>query len=188
MIIEKNKVVSLTYELKIAGAEETVEKVTDGQPLVFIHGSGNMLPKFESNLAGLKTGDNFEFILACDDAYGQTSKEAIVELPKTVFEVDGKVDEDMLYLGNVVPMMDHSGNRFNGTIIEILPGAVKMDFNHPLAGQDLHFKGSVVEVREATQEELQHGHIHSGGCGGCGSHGEESNCNSGGCDSGGCCH
>lgn len=194
MVIEKDKVVSLTYELKLANnSKETVEKVNENNPLQFLLGHGNLLPKFESNLTGLKVGDAFDFVLSSEEAYGNVSSEAIVDLPKTVFMVDGQLDDNLLALGNVVPMMDQSGNRFNGTVKELTAENVKMDFNHPLAGEALHFKGEVVGVREATDEELEHGHIHQGhgGCGGgcgCGDSSSEESCSSDGCCSskGGC--
>lgn len=193
MVIKKDKVVSVSYELKLANdSDEIVEKVNNSNPLVFLLGHGNLLPKFESNLDGLIVGDKFDFILSAEEAYGVVSKDAIVDLPKTVFAVEGEIDDKLLTLGNVIPMMDQSGNRFNGKVIDLTSDSVKMDFNHPLAGQALHFKGEVVDVREATEEEKMHGHIHnSGGCGcgsGCGceseavaEHSHEGSC---GCGSG----
>jgi FKBP-type peptidyl-prolyl cis-trans isomerase SlyD len=168
MVIAKDSVVSITYELKLPKKNnEIVETVNTNNPLEFLLGYGNLLPKFESNLTGLNIGDKFEFILKSDEAYGLISAEAIVELPKTVFMVDGQINEEILVLDNVIPMMDQGGNRFNGRVVELTNDNVKMDFNHPLAGEDLHFKGEVVGIREATEEELNHGHIHAGG--GCGS-------------------
>lgn len=194
MIAEKNKVVSLSYVLRRADTaeKEIVEEVFADRPLTFLLGHGNLLPKFEANVEGLKVGDSFEFILACDDAYGKSQPEAIVVLPKNIFEIDGVVDETMLTVGNAIPMMDNAGNRLTGVVVELGGDTVKMDFNHPMAGADLHFVGKVVDIREATEEELQHGHIHqgggcgSGGCGdcGCGEGAEEaSSC---GCGSGSC--
>lgn len=187
MIIEKDKVVSISYELKLANGDgEIVENVNKKNPLVFLLGHGNLLPKFELNLTGLKIGDNFDFVLNSDEAYGKASAEAIVDLPKAVFMTDGILNEELLYIGNIIPMTDQSGNRFNGKVINLSENEVKMDFNHPLAGETLHFKGEVVDVRDASYEELEHGHIHQSsncGCGGCDC--EESSCESGscGCDS-----
>ena len=82
-------------------------------------------------------------------------------------------------------MMDAEGRRLNGKVLDILEEAVQMDFNHPMAGNDLFFKGQVTEVRTATEEELNHGHVHqAGGCG-CGSH--EGGCEGGSCDDKGSC-
>jgi FKBP-type peptidyl-prolyl cis-trans isomerase SlyD len=187
MIIEKGKVVSVLYELTVAdGSEELIEKVTANQPLEYLQGHGNLLPQFEANLEGLKTGDNFDFVLNSDDAYGQVSNEAIVDIPISVFEIDGKIDDELLTIGNIVPMMDNQGNRFNGKVLSVSLESVKMDFNHPLAGMDLHFKGEILNIREATPEELQHGHIHQGssecGCNSdCSCSSDESDCDCNGC-------
>lgn len=193
MEIKKDKVVSITYELrKDRENGEVVEQVTVDNPLTFIYGSGGMLPKFEENLDGLKVGDDFKFGLNSEDAYGPVVENAIVEIPIEVFKIDGELDYNILKIGNMVPMMDNSGNRMNGIILEIEETGVKMDFNHPMAGKDLFFAGTVTEVRYATDEELSHGHVHRhGGCGaeGCGGGScDDENCGDGHCDdqAGGC--
>lgn len=184
MIAEKSSVVSIVYELRSGSQEgEIVEALTPENPLTFIFGTGGLLPKFEENLTGLTSGDNFEFLLNSEDAYGPVVESAVVHVPKNIFEVDGKIDENLLKVGNMVPMMDAEGRRMNGKIMTIDAEAVQMDFNHPMAGNDLFFKGEVTEVREATEEEVNHGHTHGdGGCG-CGS-GEGSCDDKGGCDDG----
>ncbi|MGC9472095.1 MAG: FKBP-type peptidyl-prolyl cis-trans isomerase [Bacteroidales bacterium] len=162
--ITKNKVVSLSYELRLQDENgQVVENVSSKEPLTFIYGIGQLLPTFESEISNLKVDDTFQFTLRADEAYGPFREEAVVDLPMKTFEIDGKVDESMLVVGNQIPMMDQEGNRLNGTVAEVKSGSVKMDFNHPLAGQDLYFKGEVVDVRDATEEELDHGHVHSGG-------------------------
>jgi len=158
MVISNEKVVSLTYQLKVDGKE--VETVKEDKPLVFLYGAGQMLPKFEENLKGLKAGDEFKFDIACDDAYGQATDEAVIDLPKNIFEVEGKIDEGLLQEGNVIPMQNNEGQKFNGVVMEVKDDAVKLDFNHPLAGDDLSFTGKVLEVRDATKEETEHGHAH----------------------------
>ena len=182
MIAEKDNVVSIAYELRTGSKEgEVVEALTPENPLTFLFGTGGLLPKFEENLNGLASGDSFEFRLNSEDAYGPVVESAIVHVPQTVFEIDGKIDENLMKVGNMVPMMDSEGRRMNGKILAIEGDAVKMDFNHPMAGNDLFFKGQVTGVREATEEELSHGHVHNhgGGCG-CGSNGES--CSDGSCD------
>jgi FKBP-type peptidyl-prolyl cis-trans isomerase SlyD len=188
MIAEKNNVVSIVYELRSGSkAGDVVEALTPENPLTFLFGTGGLLPKFEENLNGLTSGDNFEFLLHAEDAYGPVVESAIVHVPQKIFEVDGNVDENLMKVGNIVPMMDAEGRRLNGKVMAIEGNAVKMDFNHPMAGNDLFFKGEVTEVRTATEEELSHGHIHGhgGGCG-CGSEDKES-CNDQGGGSGGSC-
>jgi len=188
MIAEKNKVVSIVYELRTGSKEgEVVESLNNENPLTFLFGTGGLLPKFEENLSGLTSGDSFEFELGLEDAYGPVVENAIVHVPQTVFEVDGKIDESLLQVGNMVPMMDSEGRRLNGKIIAIEGDAVKMDFNHPMAGNDLYFKGQVTDVRSATDEELNHGHVHGAAAGGCGCGGSESGeCNSDNCEDDNC--
>jgi FKBP-type peptidyl-prolyl cis-trans isomerase SlyD len=159
MIVENNKVVSLSYELKVKG--QTLETVGADSPLVFLFGAGNLLPKFEQELNGLKINDRFDFELVSNDAYGPVNEEAIVNVPMKAFEVDGEVDRELLRVGNQIPMLDQSGNRLNGRVVKLEEELVTMDFNHPLAGSDLHFNGTIVEIREATQDEIDHGHVHS---------------------------
>lgn len=182
MTINKDKVVALEYTLTVNG--EVIESVKAEKPLRFIFGAGTLLPKFEENVLEKSVGDAFEFRLEAEEAYGEVNKEMIVEIPKSAFEVDGKFDSEMIAVGKVLPMMDGMGNRLNGTVAGLTESGVVMDFNHPLAGQALNFKGKVVEVREATQQELEEGLYGEkrGGCGGC--HG--SGCGNGGCGGGDC--
>ncbi len=169
MTISKDQVVSLTYELKLDGNDgEIVETIKDDSPLTFLYGSGNLLPKFEQNIDGLKVGDNFSFDLKAKDAYGELNENAIVEVPISAFEIEGKIDDTMLKLGNKIPMQDASGNKLTGIVKEINSHTVKMDFNDPMAGNHLFFSGKITEIRKATEEELHHGHAHSpGSCEGC---------------------
>lgn len=169
MIIEENKVVSLIYELRVNDATgEIVEKVEKQSPLTFLFGRGNLLPDFEANVNGLVVGDSFSFTLEPEKAYGLETEEAIVQLPKNIFEVDGKIDDNLLKVGNNIPMQDNTGNRLNGIVLEITDGEVKMDFNHPLAGDTLFFQGEVAGIREASEQEISHGHIHKEGTHPCG--------------------
>ena len=160
MTIQENKVVSLVYQLRVDDKEgDIVETVEKEKPFVFLYGAGNLLPKFEEELSGLKTGDTFEFKIGADSAYGEASEEAILDLPRHIFEVDGKIDEEVIKVGNVVPMQDKDGNKFNGIILEMKDDAIKVDFNHPLAGDDLFFQGEVMEVRDANEDELKQGFV-----------------------------
>ena len=182
MIVQKDNVVSIVYELRNGSPEgEVVEALTPANPLTFLFGTGGLLPKFEENLNGLGAGDAFEFLLHSEDAYGPVVESAIVHVPKSIFEMDGKINEDLMKLGNMVPMMDAEGRRLNGKIIAIEEEAVQMDFNHPMAGNDLHFKGEVTEVRQATEEEMTHGHVHGAG-GGCGCGSQDGSCDDGSCE------
>ncbi|HOW30573.1 MAG TPA: FKBP-type peptidyl-prolyl cis-trans isomerase [Bacteroidales bacterium] len=164
MQIEKNTVVSLSYTLKNDNAEgPVIEVAKETDPLVFLYGAGNMLPRFEQNLSNLKKGDAFEFRLESTDAYGEHDPSAIIDLNIDIFKMDGKLDEEMLAIGNMIPMRDSEGHMLQGRVVSVSPTAVKMDFNHPMAGQNLHFTGSILDVRKATDEEISHGHVHGHG-------------------------
>lgn len=184
MKITANKSVSAEYELYVDGETEgeleLMERATAEQPLSFIYGVGMMLPKFEENIFGLATGDKFDFTIENEDAYGPYEDENVLDLDRSIFEIDGKLDEEVVFEGNVVPLMDNEGHRINAQVVEVTDTHVKVDLNHPLAGENLHFKGSILEVREASEKELAA--LHGGGGCGCGSSGcGDEGC---GCDDG----
>lgn len=190
MIINLNKHTAITYTLKSDNAEgKLIETVNSTKPVEFIFGKGSLLPAFENHLNGLEAGNDFEFVIPSAEAYGVFKKELLVSLDKNMFAQNGVVNEQMLAIGNQIPMQDSQGNRMNGMVKEVNGDQVMMDFNHPLAGQDLHFAGQVEAVREATHDELnppahegcgcgsgegscstepEHSHDHGNGNGGCG--------------------
>ncbi|MDR2651909.1 MAG: FKBP-type peptidyl-prolyl cis-trans isomerase [Prevotellaceae bacterium] len=157
MKVEQNKVVSLSYKLEANG--DVIEVVTKEEPMQFMYGIGYLLPKFENQIANLGIGDKFDFILQANEAYGEIDEQAILELPKNVFEIDGKFDEKYIKIGESIPMQDQEGNRLYGVVEKVNDASVIMNFNHPLAGRTLHFAGEIVDVRDATPEDL------SGSCG-----------------------
>ena len=165
MIIEKNKVVLVHYNLTEATENgQPVESTVGGEPLGFIFGQGMMIPEFERNLSGLKTGDRFSFGIKAADAYGDFDPQAVAEVPMQVFMgPDGKVPDGLLQVGRVLPMTDQDGHQMNGMVAKVGENSVMLDFNHPMAGTDLYFTGHVQEVRDATAVELEHGHVHGEG-------------------------
>lgn len=193
MKISTNTFVALSYDLNVGEGEERelMEKATAETPLEFIYGTGSMLPAFEKNLTDLKEGDEFNFILQPEEAYGEYIDEHVIDLDRAMFEQDGALNEEVVFEGNTLPMMDADGNRLNGTVVAVKEDVITMDFNHPLAGEALNFSGKVLTVREATPEELTALFApQSGGCGcgcSCGDEAEADSCGSGcGCGSGGC--
>ena len=154
------KVIALTYELREGGPEgELLELVNKEQPIEFLFGAGRLNQSFEDNVKELDEGQSFDFKIHADNAYGQVNDKAIVDLPKSIFVIDGKLAEDLLVEGNIINMEDQEGNPHRGKVMEIEDEKVKMDFNHPLAGMDLHFQGQVVSRREPTEEELKQGYV-----------------------------
>lgn len=163
MKISNNKVVSLTYDLSVLddkGEKSHVETAGTENPMVFLYGVSGLPDKFEENLDGLEKGETFSFALESEDGYGDYDENALINIPKDVFEVDGSIPDGMLEEGNFIPMSDSEGNQMQGRVVEVKATEVQMDFNHPLAGKTMHFDGKVVDVREATPEELAHGHVH----------------------------
>jgi len=163
MQISEDKAVTVTYYLtanKNNEPEELVEQTTNDRPFVFLFGFGGVLPDFETNLSGKQKGDKFDFRIKAKEAYGVFEKDFIVKVDKQAFMVDGKFDDARVKVGEDIEMNDAEGNQLVGRVKEIADTYVEMDFNHPLAGSDLHFIGEVLDVREATQEELDHGHVH----------------------------
>ena len=127
-IIKPGQFVEATYDLFVGAENELMERATKELPLRFVFGADQMLPSFEAKLKGLKAGDKFEFVIPCNDAYGERDEEHVLELNKDMFIVDGKFDEEMIFPGNTVPMMDASGNRLNGSVLEVKENVVVMDF------------------------------------------------------------
>jgi FKBP-type peptidyl-prolyl cis-trans isomerase SlyD len=102
----------------------------------------------------------------------------IINVPVSVFETDGEIDENICQVGNEVPMVDHEGNRINGIINEVTGTYIKMDFNHPMAGADLYFSGKILDIHDPSEEEIA---SLSNSCSYCGSHDKETGC-SGSCN------
>jgi len=178
MKIDKNKMVSLVYKLREKNADgRIIETLDETRPLEFVYGLGRLLPVFESNINSLNKWDNFNFSMSPEMGYGEKREDMIVNVPISVFETDGKLNEDICRVGNEVPMMDTDGNPLNGVINEISDTSVRVDFNHPMAGLDLYFSGKIINVREATAEEIA-GTNHS--CSSCGSADSQAGC-SGSC-------
>ena len=187
-----HKYIAVSYRLFIDGdnGKEMVEEATKEQPFYFLSGFGIALDAFEKKLFDVPQGDNFEFSLDKDEAYGDYVLEHVVELDREVFSINGHFDHEHIYVDAVVPLQNEDGNRFYGKIVEVGEEKVKVDLNHPLAGETLHFAGKVLENREATDEEIKAmiARLSGGGCG-CGCHDCEGDCDGhhhDGCDCGHC--
>lgn len=164
MQIDKHKVVTLHYRLQDENAEgELIETTFGSEPLVFLYGVGQMIPEFERQLLGKSAGDAFSFRIEAAEAYGEFDAEALVELPKEVFVIDGELAEELLEVGRSIPMSDQDGNRLIGTVQEVLENSIVLDFNHPMAGHNLFFSVEIESIRPATEGEIEHGHVHGPG-------------------------
>ena len=217
--MQENKYITVAYELYTdneKGIHELVEKAPVEHPFQFITNMGVALDAFEAKVAALAEGENFDFTLTADEAYGPYEEAHVIDLDKEIFCIDGRFDKNTIYPGNVIPLVNADGNRFQGLILEVTDSKVKVDLNHPLAGKDLHFRGEVVTSRPATVAEIQamaqmlsgeggcgcgcddcgggchdHDHHHGHGEGGCCGHGKKEHHEKkghGGCCGGGHCH
>lgn len=191
----ENKYITVAYKLYTVedGEKEFTEEAPAAHPFQFISGLGMTLEAFESQLNTLNPGDKFDFTLTPEEAYGDYNEEHVIDLPKEIFLIDGKFDNEHVVEGAVVPLMTNDGQRINGSVVEVKEDVVVMDMNHPLAGCSLNFVGEVITSREATSAEITEAiQMMSGGCGGscggCGGGCADGDCgDSCGCE-GGCCH
>ena len=163
MIIDKNKVVSLNYTLtSVTG--EVLDKSEADSPLDYLHGSGNLIPGLEKALEGKKTGDHLTVTVPPEEGYGLYDDGLILNLKKDRFDTENDVKIGMEFSGQT-----EDGEFHIFRVVSIKGDKVKVDGNHVLAGQTLNFDVSIAGIREATEEEIAHGHLHGEeGCEGCG--------------------
>lgn len=172
--IQPGKYVELGYDLyEVTPRGEILVHQTDkADPEKIIFGvTPGMIRPLEKAIEGLEQGGEFDVTVKAAEAFGPHDPEQVARLEKDVFTVDGKFDSEMVKPGAMLPMMTSDGYRINGLVEEVTDTEVVMDFNHPLAGKDVRFKGSILTVRDATPEELQPAH----GCG-CGCHHDGDGC------------
>ncbi len=154
-VMQGKKIAEIKYSLKDAQSGRSLRNMPD-QAEEFLLGAGLMLDDFEENITQIKAGDNFNFVIRADRAYGLIDPHAIFDMPLSTFEEeDGRVDPEVVQVGHVFPMADKDGNRHFGKIIRKMADSVTMDFNHPLAGKDLLFEGQLIRVRDAQHEDLE---------------------------------
>lgn len=195
-----NKFIIVSYALYDTtkegdGNEVLIEKTDEARPFIFVSGMGATLPAFEEQILKCAKGEEFDFELTPEQAYGEHFDERIIELDKQIFSVNGQFDAQHVQVGGVVPLQNEDGNRFLGLVLAITDDKVRIDLNHPLAGKKLNFCGEILESRDATAEEVAHmakllsGEGNEGGCGGgCEKCGGDCGNKEGGCDNtnGGC--
>ena len=150
----------MDYKLQKDNSQgDLIEQTHGADPLKFLFGIGEMIPSFEENIEGMSAGQSTSFGIAANNAYGDYDQEALVTFPLEQFLSDEVKRED-LAIGRTLNMQDNSGKVFPGVIKGISLNEIKIDFNHPMAGQDLFFSIEIREVRDATESELDHGHVH----------------------------
>ncbi len=185
---KKNQYMEIAYQLFVDGDNglELMEETTKERPFQFISGFGIALDAFENQLTDLDKGAAFEFSIPKEQAYGEYMDDHVLDLEREMFFVDGRFDQEHIYEDAIIPLQNEEGQRFYGRVVEVGPEKVKVDLNHPLAGETLHFKGTILENRPATAKEIEQMVAHlTGGCGGGCNGGCSGGC-SGGCDCGDC--
>ncbi|MFM1895882.1 MAG: hypothetical protein RLZZ385_956 [Pseudomonadota bacterium] len=157
LLIGKNSVVSIHYTLK-NDAGEVMDSSEGGEPLAYLHGANNLIPGLESELQGKTSGAKFKASIAPGQAYGEVNEDLIQTISKQMFQGVDDVEVGMTFVAQ-----GDGGQRRQVRVVEVEGDDVTIDANHPMAGLTLHFDVEVVDVRPATKQELEHGHVHSHG-------------------------
>ncbi len=153
--VKDGVVVSLDYTLRLDDGE-VIDSSEDGTPLEYLHGYGQIIPGLEKALAGLTIGDSKNVVVPAAEAYGEVNMEAFEIVPRSMFPDDMQLEE-----GLALSLRDAETNEpFDAAIAEVRETEVMLDFNHPLAGETLHFEVKIPALRPATEEEMSHGHAH----------------------------
>ena len=154
--VQDGLVVSMDYKLTVDG--DVLDSSEDAGPLQFLAGYGNIVPGLEREMAGMKIGESKDVVVAPADGYGEFDEEAFMEVPRNEFPSDLQLEE-----GIELNVTDEDGQNQYARVENITDESVRLDFNHPLAGAELHFTVKVVALRDPTKEELDHGHVHEEG-------------------------
>jgi len=154
LTIAKNQVVSMHYTLT-DNAGNVLDSSDEGTPLSYLHGAGNIIPGLEEALAGKAEGEQVQAVIAPEEAYGEPQPDLVQVLPKEAFQGVDQVEPGMRFQAESA-----DGSTRQLTVTGVEGDEVTVDANHPLAGVELHFDVQVVGVRDATDEELEHGHVH----------------------------
>ena len=157
MPLESNKVVTFNYSLKDS-AGTLIETTENKEPLSFITGFKQILPKLEEAISGMIIGSKKDVKLSAADAYGEFDEKAVQQVKRSQFPEDLNIEVGMSYIAN-----SQQGEQTHFVITDVNDDDVTIDFNHQLAGKDLEFNVELLDVRNATEEELNHGHVHGPG-------------------------
>lgn len=157
MPIAQNKIVTFNYTLK-DDTGNILDSTAGSTPFSFLSGNGQILPKLEDAMNGMLVGSRKNVKISAPDAYGNYNKEAVQQVDRTNFPENTDLQPGMQFVAN-----SPEGNQMPFIIAEVHENNIKIDFNHPLAGKNLEFDVELVDIRDATAEELAHGHAHGDG-------------------------
>jgi FKBP-type peptidyl-prolyl cis-trans isomerase SlyD len=158
--VEDNVVVTMNYSLSIDGEVVDSSEVEDNDPIIFLQGAGQIISGLEKSIYGLKVGDKKSVTVDPKDGYGEIDPESIVEVPKDEFPKDFPLELGVEITVNADDEDDEGDEEMEATIVAVNDSTVTLDFNHPLAGKTLNFDVHIIDIREATSEEIEHGHVH----------------------------
>jgi len=153
--VADGQVIMMEYTLQVDG--EIIDTSADHGPIEFLQGQGNIVPGLEQALYGMAVGESKDVVVAAGDGYGEMDNQAYMEVPRDQFPQDIPMD-----VGTQIELHNESGQPMVARIDQVGDTSVRLDFNHPLAGKELHFAVKIAGLRPATDEELDHGHVHSG--------------------------
>ena len=151
--VQDGLVVSMDYKLTVDG--EVLDSSDDAGLLQFLAGYDNIVPGLEREMIGMKIGESKDVVVAPVDGYGEFDEEGFMDVPRSEFPSDMQIEE-----GVELNITDEDGENQYARVESMTKDSVRLDFNHPLAGTELHFNVTVVALREPTREELDHGHVH----------------------------
>ena len=154
--VQEGVVVSMDYTLRVDG--EVLDSSADAGLLQFLAGHDNIVPGLEREMIGMKIGESKDVVVSPEDGYGEFDEEGFMDVPRSEFPSDMQIEE-----GVELNVTDEDGENQYARVESVTDETVRLDFNHPLAGAELHFNVKVVALREPTEEELDHGHVHEEG-------------------------
>lgn len=158
MTVKKGKVVTMSYLLQNDSGEE-LDRSQPGEPLVYLHGVGQIVPGLEKQLEGLKEGDKRSKLkVPPDEAYGEMRPDLQLSVERKQFPKEAQVEAGMRFWAHTP-----EGQKHPFTVVEVKGDTIMIDGNHPLAGETLYFDIEIEGIRDATKEEMEHGHAHGPG-------------------------
>ena len=153
--VDDGNVVSMHYTLRVD--DEVVDTSVGGEPLQFIQGMGHIIPGLEHELYDMKIGDSKNVTVSPKDGYGESDDAAFMDVPREAFPTDVPLER-----GTELELRDQSGHPVYARVQDVSEENIRLDMNHPLAGKELHFDVTIAGLRAATEEEVSHGHVHTG--------------------------
>ena len=151
--VTDGQVVSMEYTLRVDG--KVIDSSAGGDPLEYLHGAANIIPGLEREMEGMAVGESKNVIVSSEDGYGEMDEEAFLEAPRSEFPADMPINP-----GVEMELTGPDGHPMYARVESVKDETVVLNMNHPLAGKELHFDVKVVGVRDATDEEMEHGHAH----------------------------